>query len=186
MKSTQYLAISFIALVLAGCSPVKVSVDYDRSANFAALHTYVWRTGAQPATGDPRLDSTLLDTRVRAAVDRVLQSKGYQLAAPGTTPTFLVGYHAAVRQKTAVQTTGQPMNVWYGYGAGGWGGWPETYVHEYEEGVLLIDVIDPTTTKLLWRGTGKAVVETTTASPEKRERRINEAVDQILAEFPPH
>jgi hypothetical protein len=130
------------------------------------------------------LDSTLLDTRVRAAVDRVLQSKGYQLAAAGMTPTFLVGYHAAVRQKTTVQTTGQPMNMWYGYGAGGWGGWPETYVHEYEEGVLLIDVIDPKTMKLLWRGTGTAVVDPT-ASPEKRERRINEAVDQILAEFPP-
>ena len=184
MKSMQCLAVSFVALALSGCSPIKVSVDYNPSATFGALHSYAWRTGAQPETGDPLLDSTLLDARVRAAVDRVLASKGYQTAAAGTTPNFLVGYHVAVRQKTAVQTTGQPMNMWYGYGAGGWGGWPETYVHEYEEGVLLIDVIDPTTMKLLWRGTGTGVVHPD-ASPEKREQRINQAVDQSLAEFPP-
>ena len=175
------LAVSLAALALAGCAAqVAVNADYDRSANFAALHTYAWRPGAQQGVGDPRFDSTLLDKRVRAAVDRALTAKGYQQAAPGTSGDFLVGYHAVVRQKTSFQT----VNRWYGY-RGVRGGWPQTYVQSYDEGMLLIDVVDPASMDLLWRGTGTGAVDPQ-ATPEKRERRINEAVDAILAKFPPH
>ena len=180
MTYRQSTALSLVILALAGCARVSVTTDYDRSANFSGLRTYTWRPGKQQGTGDPRIDSTLLDARMRAAVDRVLAAKGYQKAAPEATPDFLVGYHAVVRQKTSIQT----INTWYGYRVGARGGWPETYTHDYDEGTLLIDIIDPKTNQLLWRGTGTAVVDPT-ASPEKRERRINDAVDQILAKFPP-
>lgn len=173
------IAFFLLAMALAGCARVRVATDYDRSANFGALHTYGWRPGPQQGMGDPRFDSSLLDMRVRAAIDRVLVSKGYAKAIPGTPPDFLVGYHAVVRQKTSVQT----INTWYGYRVGGWG-WPQTTVYDYDEGTLLIDVIDPATMKLLWRGTGTGVVDPQ-ASPEKRERRINDAVEEILAGFPP-
>jgi hypothetical protein len=77
-----------------------------------------------------------------------------------------------------------PVDAWYGYRVGGWGGWPQTYAYDYTEGTLLIDVIDPATMTLLWRGTGTGVVDPT-ASPQRREQRINDAVDRILDEFPP-
>ncbi len=185
MRFRQSLAVSLVAVALAGCPPrVTVTTDHDPGANFGALHTYAWRAGPQQGTGDPRIDSTLLDARVRGAVNRVLASKGYTQDTAGTRPDFLVGYHAVVRQKTSVQT----INTWYGYGPGpGWGGmggWPQTYVREYDEGTLLIDIIDPATMKLLWRGSGTAIV-VPGLSPEEREKRINSAVDQILADFPP-
>ena len=173
------LPIALVALALAGCLQVTVTTDHDPAANFGALHTYAWRPGPQQGMGDPRFDSTLIDRRVRAAIERVLASKGYRAAAPGTTPDFLVGYHAVVRQKTSVQT----INRWYGYRVGVWRG-PETYVRDYDEGTLLIDVIDPATMQLLWRGSGTGVVDPL-SSAEKREERINEAVERILADFPP-
>jgi len=181
MRCMRATVVLLVALALAGCARVTVTTDHDPSANFGALHTYAWRPGPQQGVGDPRFDSTLIDKRVRAAVDRVLASKGYRSAAPGTTADFLVGYHAVVRQKTSVQT----INRWYGYRVGGgWYGGPQTYAHDYDEGTLLIDVIDPATMQLLWRGSGTGVVDPQ-ASPEKREQRINDAVDQILAGFPP-
>ena len=180
MKCTQAMAVSLITVTIAGCSRVTVTTDHDPSAHFGTLHTYAWRPGPQQGVDDPRFDSTLIDKRVRAAVDRVLAAKGYRTAAPGSTAGFLVGYHAVVRQRTSVQT----INSWYGYRVGGWRGGPPTYAHDYEEGTLLIDVIDPATMKLLWRGSGTAVVDPSTGA-EKRERRINEAVDEILAKFPP-
>jgi hypothetical protein len=144
-----------LALVCAACTRVSVSTDYDHTANFGALHTYAWRPGKQQGMADPRYDSSLIDRRVRAAVERVLASKGYTPAAAGTPPDFLVGYHVVVRQKTSVQT----IDHYYGYRVGGWGGWPQTYSHDYDEGTLLIDIIDPQTMKLLWRGSGTAVVD---------------------------
>ena len=180
MRCMRATVVLLVALALAGCARVTVTTDHDPSANFGALHTYAWRPGPQQGVGDPRFDSTLIDKRVRAAVDRVLASKGFRPAAPGTTADFLVGYHAVVRQKTSVQT----INRWYGYRVGVWRGGPQTYAHDYDEGTLLIDVIDPATMQLLWRGSGTGVVDPQ-ASPEKREQRINDAVDQILAGFPP-
>jgi len=180
MNYTQSLRVTLAALLLAGCSTVTVTTDYDRSANFGALRTYAWRPGPQQGLDDPRFDRGFLDARVHAAVDRVLAARGHQQATPGTAPDFLVGYHAVVRQKTSVQT----INSWYGYRVGGWAAYPATHTYDYDEGTLLIDVIEPTTMKLLWRGVGKGVVDAS-ASAEKRERRINDAVDKILADFPP-
>jgi len=180
MRFTCAVVVPLLVLVLAGCSRITVTAEHDPAANFGALHTYAWRPGPQQGVGDPRFDSTLIDKRVRPAIDRVLAAKGYQMAAPGTAADFLVGYHAVVRQKTS----GQTISRWYGYRVGGARGGPQAYAHDYDEGTLLIDVIDPATMQLLWRGSGTRVVDPQ-ASPEKREQRINEAVDQVLADFPP-
>jgi hypothetical protein len=180
MRMGFSLTMALVTVTVVGCTRVSVSTDYDHAMDFGALHTYAWRPGEQPQTGDPRFDGPFLDKCIRTAVDRGLASKGYRPAAAGTTPDFLVGYYAAVRYQTSVQT----MHTWYGPNVSGWGGWPETYAHHYEEGTLLIDVIDPGTMKLLWRGRGSGVVDPR-ASPTKREKRIDEAVDRILAEFPP-
>ena len=98
-------------------------------------------------------------------------------------PTELI-FSQACNDLFVVRVAGNVLgNRWYGYRVGGWGG-PQTYVRDYDEGTLLIDVIDPATMQLLWRGSGTGVVDPQ-ASPEKREQRINEAVEQILADFPP-
>jgi hypothetical protein len=173
----------FPALVLAGCGQMKVAADYDSSADFAALHTYAWRPGPQRPLGDPRFDGSLIDKRVRAAVDRVLASKGFRAAASGAAADFFVGYDAVIRQRIGSHA----INGWYGYGAGRRGAWragPQTVVRDYEEGTLLIDVIDPATMQLLWRGSSSGVVDPH-ATVEKREQRINDAVEWILADFPP-
>lgn len=181
MTFTRTTVVLLLALAVAGCSPIAVTSDRDPNADFGRLHSYVWRPGPQQGTGDPRFDSALIDKRVRAAVDRVLASKGYRMAAPDAAADFLVGYHAVVRRRTSART----INRWYGYRAGGIYGGPgmQTIEYQYDEGTLLIDVIDPATTQLLWRGTGTRAVDAA-ASAEKREQRINEAVERILAEFP--
>jgi hypothetical protein len=71
----------------------------------------------------------------------------------------------------------------YGYRRGGWGH-TETRVREYDEGTLLIDVLQAGSGALLWRGSGVATVREE-SSPEKRTERINTAVNKILERFPP-
>jgi hypothetical protein len=72
-----------------------------------------------------------------------------------------------------------------GYGWGWWGfAGTETYVDQYEQGTLILDVIDAGSNKLIWRGSAAArVVDDKT--PEERTRRVNEAVEKILERFPP-
>ena len=165
-------------MALHGCFSFKIESDYDRAANFQGLRTYGWRPRTEFPTGDPRFYNPLIDSRVRAAADRVLMAKGYtKSVAPN--PDFLVGYHAVVRSRTDVAT----IDRWYGYRTGGFAQ-PHLDVRSYEEGTLLIDVIEPGTMKLLWRGAATGVVREM-ANAEERGQRADEAGAAILEKFPP-
>jgi hypothetical protein len=69
----------------------------------------------------------------------------------------------------------------YGYN---WRGFPRQYaeVTEYEEGSVIIDVLDLTTHQLMWRGEGSAPVST---DPAKYANELRKAVDAIVKKFPP-
>ena len=171
---------------LSGCSTMQISSDHDPSISFAGLKTYNWIPEPQKATGDPRIDDPFIERRIRDAVDNQLAAQGYNKQAAGT-PDFLIGYHVALDKKLAVST----MNEYYGTVVGPrwhhstprWYG-SETYVYDYDEGSLILDIIEAGTRKLLWRGSARARVDTT-ASAERKTKRINEAVQRILAQFPP-
>jgi hypothetical protein len=169
------------ALLLAACSSVTVSTDYDPGADFAGLKTWAWLPRKAGATGDPRLDSTLVHERIRHAVETQLAARGYEKAAVARAD-FLVAYHTAVERKMDVDTIYRGYG--YGRGAWAWGAGHETMVYEYDQGTLLLDVLDPKAHRLLWRGSASAVVSEH-STPEKRTKLVNEAVSRLLDRFPP-
>jgi hypothetical protein len=191
MKLKKEMLGPILGIFLAGCASIKVASDYDPSANFSGLETYDWVSSTQPKTGDARLDSDILNSRIRQAVENQLGIKGYQKATDGT-PDFLIAYMTSIEQKLDVST----FHYGYGYPSGysfrrGFGGpaytsipSSETYVDQYDEGTLLLDIVNPQTKKLIWRGTAVDTVQKND-SPEKREERINKAVADMLQKFPP-
>ena len=58
------------------------------------------------------------------------------------------------------------------------------YVENYDQGTLVLDIVDGRSNELVWRGTAQARIDPSN-SPEERQRRINEAVRKILDRFPP-
>lgn len=173
-----------VGLVTACAAMLEVSSDYDSNFDFAKLRAYQWLPGKATIPGRDERYSDLLDSRLRAAVDRELATKGYPKA--GTKPDFLVTYHLALEDKIDVRV----INDYYGgygyrgyYGAAGWSV-PRTETYQYRIGTLIVDVIDAASSKLVWRGTveGEADVY---KDPKKREERLNEAVQKVLAKFPP-
>lgn len=172
--------------VLSGCSTMQISSDYDAAANFAALKTYDWMPEPQKVTGDPKIDDPFIERRIRDAVDNQLAAQGYNKLVSGDAD-FLIGYHVALDKRLVVST----MNEYYGVVVGPrwhhstprWYG-SETYVYDYDEGSLILDIIEARSRTLLWRGSARARVDTT-ANAERKTKRINEAVKKILAQFPP-
>jgi hypothetical protein len=57
-------------------------------------------------------------------------------------------------------------------------------VKQYTEGTLIIDILRPGGEQLVWRGTGTTRIREE-KDPEKRTQKVNDAVDKILAQFPP-
>ncbi len=169
-------------IALCGCSTVRVTTDWDPKTDFSEFHSFGWLHEQQPQTGNFRLDNPLMDARIRAAVDRTLEQRGY-LKVADAGADFVVGYHLGLERELDVRT----MNTYYGYGNGHrWGavGYPQTQVREYERGTLVIDIADVDARELVWRGSGSRRLSNP-SSPEKATQVIDKAVAEILAKFPP-
>jgi hypothetical protein len=177
---SKTLSLFVAAVVGLGCaSAVRVSQDYDTQFSFAELQTYGWIQESGMARDQQGVRYPLIEQRIRDAVDRALASKGYR-KVNASDADFIVAFHAGAEEKLDVYSTYD----YYGYG------WRTGYVTEttnvrqYTEGTLMIDVIAMSTRNLIWRGVGTKSLSSD-RDPEKVTQRINEAVADILAEFPP-
>ena len=168
-----------LAATITACSTIDVSSDYDPKANFARYQTYGWLPRKDQDATDPRLQSSLLHSRIREAVTTELTNKGLR-HEPMANPDLLVAYHVALEGKLDVSTVPN-----YPYWPSIWGATTTTSVRQYEEGSLILDLVDVSNHHLVWRGSAKAEVKPD-ASPEQKEKRIKEAVHEILKNYPPH
>jgi hypothetical protein len=171
-------------LFLASCATLQVAVDYNPDFDFGSIGTYAWLPHESLPGADFRINNALINDRVVAAVDARLDAKGYRKIDAGT-PDVYVTWLGAIDRRIRVDT----INNYYGpywYGSRGCcrGGPWRTLVSEYEEGTLIIDLLNAVDRKLVWRGTGKDYIRMM-RSPEETTRNIHAAVDGILADFPP-
>ena len=170
----QFIGVILI-LAFSGCSTLPVNTNYDSSANFTGLKTYDWMPDPQEVIDDPRVDWELLSSRIRTAADRELSAKDFIRQTSGS-PDFLIGYGATLDKKMTWNSVHRDFGHRY-FG-------PAWAPEEYEEGTLVLDIVEPDSQKLIWSGSATDRVHFS-LSPEKEEAEINEAVREILKDFPP-
>ncbi|MGE0041064.1 MAG: DUF4136 domain-containing protein [Vicinamibacterales bacterium] len=161
-------------LFLAGCASVTVGSFAERGLDLRQYRTYAWAPGDGVTTGDPRLDNNrFFEDRVRAAVDRELARRGFEKTTADA-PDLVVHYHASVAQEVA----GGDIDPGYRYDdAAG-----RAYV--YQAGTLFVDLVDPRTKSLVWRGWGEGSVDGVIDDQAVMEKRIDEAVADIMKRLP--
>ena len=162
------------------CSTVTVSTDYDPAAKFSAYKSYAWLPENPTPTGHPRLDSPLVQERIKKAIDLALENKGYTRTE---TPDFLVRYDLSAERRVDVTTYDSGFYRGYGYRMS----LPVTEVRDYEVGSLILDVLDYREKKVVWRGVGQGRLRSEGASvdPADQQERIDKAVAAVLKKFPP-
>jgi hypothetical protein len=180
-----FLFFCVLALFAAGCSPVSVNYDFDPNTDFSAIKTYGW--GESPARDDLLAENTLLKKRIQNSVDRYMQSRGYTLVDPARADVLIV-LQAVVKEKMRITDWGGPAgyyrNPWYDpwWGVGAYGG--RVDVSYYNEGTLIIDIVDNAKKELIWRGLGTGIVQRN-SDPEKQQKAVDQYVTEILDRFPP-
>jgi hypothetical protein len=170
-----------LGLALAACSSIDVRTDYDPEALPAMdqYRTYAWLP--LPEGDDPRVHNELMEARITSIVDETLAGRGFEKLTDGV-PDFLVGYHVALQGR--MSTTN--VNTYYGYGWGPWytAAYGNTYTRYYEQGALVIDIVDTRQRELVWRGTAEAEVDRTRPQ-DQRDQLLQAAIDRIFKKFPP-
>lgn len=174
MRSTQLFAAA-LTLAAIACGPaIQVRTVVSPEANLTNLRTFRILPAPKPRDGrplplhDPMLVNSITNRALRNALIEGFQSRGY--VANDSTPDFVVASYASAKHRLDV-------TFWdYGYAwrPRWWRGWErpwgEAMVTEYTEGTVIIDVLDPKSKELLWRGRGVAV--------------LNKTVTAILDKFP--
>jgi len=182
--------LALLSLALTACSTVKVSTDYDQNTDFTMLKGFSWLPEAEKIEQDSTyLNNRIMDIRITKAVNQQLINQGFSFS---TTADFYVNYNITSEKKTDIRNYAN----YSGYGPSwGWGvgyghrgmslsAHSETRIDEYQQGSLIVDVIDPKSLELIWRGIGsKRLPESTDAA--EMDKLVAEVVKNILIKFPP-
>lgn len=167
-------AILFPAIaLLLGCSPsLSVLTDQDPSYATEQYLTYNWQSF--PDVTDQYPLSQENDARIRNAVDEQLAFRGYmQLASDAEVSLH---YHIIVRDKpisAPVYDACLTMN----------GKRRIEIFSAFQEGTLIVDLIDTRNQELAWRGIAAAPIDNI-HSAEKTEALIRKAITKMFRDFP--
>jgi uncharacterized protein DUF4136 len=188
---TRALAVAIVCAVgtaLPSAQKIDIDVKRDEKADFASLRTYAWlptppakRDIAPDAVTNPNMTQEVLGPHIVAAVDRELTARGLKQADAGEADVKVV-YYAALE----VGINASQLGSYYQYTTG-WGYPVGTFASVssdvYERGSVVIDVVRRDTNVAIWRGSAATNVNHEN-TPEKRVKRIDDAVARMFEKFP--
>jgi hypothetical protein len=186
MKYAIHVALAG-ALLLASSAVAlgdNVRTDYNHQANFSQYHTYSW---GKVQTTDP-----FYVARIQQAVNKQLQSKGWQLVPSGGSVTVFATDNLHNQKETQTMYDGLGGGWGGGWGWGGWGwggGWADpgfgtatTSTTNQSVSNLVIDLFDGTSKSLLWRGLATADLST---NATKNTNSLDNDIAKMFKGFPP-
>ena len=166
----------FILVIAASCASIKVSSDFDKTAQFAGYKTYAFT----PEALNMNIEE-LNRKRLISATENELSLKGF---TKSDNPDVLIDLKITGEKKQTATATSTGGYGGYRYGWGGGYGTTTVNYDSYVEGTLFIEMIDAAKKEMVWQGRGVGTINPD-ASAEKREKNINYSVKQIFTQYPP-
>ena len=155
-------------LLATGAWAQKITVEFDGAVDFAKFKTFMIREGALNSK-NPALNSDLTRKKIDGLIEKYLNARG--MLRVSAKPDMNVRYRLGSARRTEVET----------YPAG-WRGLGTRVVRvPYAEGTLVIDLRDPSTRSLVWRGIAREEKD----DPSKIEGKLNDMVRKALEKYPP-
>ncbi len=157
-------------LLLAPCAfAQKITVEFDATVDFSKYHTFLIRSGELNSRNEA-LNSELVRKRLDADIARELTKRGLQKSRTDTSD-LNVRYRLGTARK--LETEAYPA---------GWRGWGTRIVRvPYAEGTLVLDLRDPSTRSLVWRGIAREEKD----DPNKIEPKLEDMVRKSIEKYPP-
>ena len=179
------LASGLLALLVGGCRTFDVRSDWDETVRFDAMKRFTFEDPPEVEGANPFADNSILRKRVRGAIEAVLLERGYAAASASGEADFVVTYQVLLEEELRVDgvTVGTGIGGWqrpYGYGAFGT---TTSRIDAYQEATLVVDVLDPESGDLAWRGWGSRMLST--RDRNRSDERLQEGVRAILERVPP-
>ncbi|TGL33711.1 DUF4136 domain-containing protein [Leptospira koniambonensis] len=199
---TSNIFFCFLLLML-DCSAAQIESSYDKSLDFTKYKTFTWypssEKGDQQYFGDFKVQE-----EIRNLLQKELESKGLKLDLKK--PDLLVEYHGIIQNKIVEDRSPAFSGLSYGYTpyyAGtpygmspyfggynsmypyGYNNVPyyvpsQTYIQEFKDGTLLVDIVDRKTNQLVWRGWA----EDTLDDLDDLKSELKREIPKLMQSFP--
>ena len=174
--------------VLVGCTNKPyVETDYSADYSFASLTSFNVVEAKQDIKENILISPFTL-SHIHNALERELGVR-YQQVTAGAQGDFEVRYHVVVEEKIDPRSYDElygfgfynplyrryPSPFFYG---------PNTGLRVYNQGSLIIDMVDGKTQKPIWRGVSEKRLSRG-LSPQQQREVLSKAVTEVIAQFPP-
>jgi len=189
MRIARFVAPAAVVVLAACASAVQVRTALSPDASLSGLHTFRVQATPKPtiataqSTSDPMLVNSISNRALRSDLQQGFEKLGYTVN--DSTPDFCVAYYASTNQQLDISA----YDYGYSFRPRWWRGWGPRYrsamyepmVTQYTQGTVIVDVFDPKTKDLLWRGQGVAAVSD---NQDQYAQELQTTVAAILAKFP--
>ena len=162
------IAFGLSVIFVPGAFAQRITTEFDAAVDFSKFKTFAIRDG-QLKSPSPALNSELTKKRLEAEIERALTARGLTKA---TGPSDLNVFYT-MGSLRRVETETYPA---------GWRGLGTRVVRvPNTEGNLVIDLRDPTTRSLVWRG----IATEEKPNPAKLAEKLDDMVKKAIAKYPP-
>jgi len=172
-------AVACLGFIIPQAVAQKVEVEFDHEADFSHIRSYEWRT-------HPVFEKNPdLKEKYATGIQLVLEAGNKELAKRGLAPadgpadvfvTFFLAGEGAQEMRTYFESGWGSGYGWYGVPT-----WTVTEIEHYVQGLLVIEILDAKTSKLLWRAWGGDQI----SEWRERAKHVNSVVKKALGKFPP-
>jgi len=181
------IRVTFVLLATLAITPAvyaaKPNIQWNKDYDFSHVKAFAWQEPVAPSLAQ---SNPFMHKFIQDEIEKRLTAAGLTKAAAGTAPDILVTYHGSVENQVQLQSD----SFGYGFGGYGMGGWgmygygaagpvsTTTRVVNYQEGTLIVDIIDPMKKELVWRGSTTPIL--ISDSNDKTQKNISKALDAMV------
>ncbi|MCK5776215.1 MAG: DUF4136 domain-containing protein [Bacteroidales bacterium] len=182
----KYLLLLLLPIFMSACSSLKTTTEYDPDVDFTQYKTYLF------LPWNKQSDEILTDIdkkRFRDAIRTDLNILGY--TESNTVADLAINIFIIIDEKTGTTsyndfyTSGTGVGYYYGpWGYNNPGGVsPVTTMHsyDYQEGTLILDLLDVKKKQLAWQGIAHRTLD---SKPKDADQNIKEIIDKLFRDFP--
>lgn len=175
MKKISLIILLFTIILAESCSDLKVTSDYDKSADFSVYKTFNIMTYQEGEMESAPLSMMTVSFIEEAIIDEMM-NRGYTLSDD---PSIEIYYFVKLGEKTDVSNVSYGVGVGYGspYYYGYHGGYSSYYnqpiVTSHTEGTLIIELVDNEKDRAIWQGVGSKSVSQQTAKQKEIQLIVN-------------
>jgi hypothetical protein len=151
------LTASIAVLACASDRDIPVSTNFDPLAQFPATATYVWDDAANVLPENAKIDRAAADALLKDVANEVFAARGYRMVTGSS--DYRLSYQYAVHVFKGVDAS-------------------------TATGSLSLLLVERSSGLRVWSGFGQAEVFVG-LTPEERRARLHDALERMLANFPP-